>query len=101
MGNVLDWSAITGIIGALVVVVNILTEVIKKATWDKIPTNLLVIIISLALTLAAFFAYCSISSVHIVWYMVIAAVVVAFLVAYAAMFGFDKLKEMISQLGKK
>ena len=36
-----------------------------------------------------------------VWYMVVAAVVVGFMVAYAAMFGFDKLKEAIMQLEKK
>lgn len=33
--------------------------------------------------------------------MVVAAVVVGFMVAYAAMFGFDKLKEAIMQLEKK
>lgn len=37
----------------------------------------------------------------VVWYMVVAAVVVGFMVAYAAMFGFDKLKEAIAQIEKK
>lgn len=32
--------------------------------------------------------------------MVAAAVVLGFMVAYAAMFGFDKLKEVIAQLDK-
>ena len=35
-----------------------------------------------------------------VWYMIFAAVVLAFMVAYAAMFGFDKLKEALSQIHK-
>lgn len=35
-----------------------------------------------------------------VWYMVFAAVVLAFMVAYAAMFGFDKLKEALAQIHK-
>ena len=33
--------------------------------------------------------------------MVAAAIVVGFMVAYAAMFGFDKLKEVIMQMEKK
>lgn len=37
---------------------------------------------------------------NIVWYMVFAAVVLAFMVAYAAMFGFDKLKEALGQIHK-
>lgn len=53
------------------------------------------------LTLAAFFAYCEIKGVAIVWYTVVGAVVLGFFVAYAAMFGFDKLKEAIAQLDQK
>ena len=96
-----DLSVITAIIGVLVVLVNIIVQVLKKVTWDKLPTNILVVIISLALTLATFFAYCQIHGIKIMWYMVVAAVVLAIMVAYAAMFGFDKLKEVISQLGNK
>ena len=55
----------------------------------------------MALTLAAFFAYCEIKGVAIVWYTVVGAVVLGFFVAYAAMFGFDKLKEAIAQLDQK
>ena len=50
--------------------------------------------------LGAFFAYCSIKEIAVVWYMVFAAVVLAFMVAYAAMFGFDKLKEALAQIHK-
>ena len=44
--------------------------------------------------------YCSIKGIAVVWYMVFAAVVLAFMVAYAAMFGFDKLKEALGQIHK-
>ena len=101
MENIFDWSVILSIVGVLVVVTNIITQVLKKLTWDKLPTNILAVIISMALTLAVFFAYCQINSVAVVWYMVVAAVVLGFFVAYAAMFGFDKLREAIEQLGKK
>lgn len=97
----MDLSAILSIIGVLVVLTNIIAQVLKKMTWDKIPTNCLVIIISMVLTLAAFFAYCQVNAITVVWYMVAAAVVLGFLVAYAAMFGFDKLKETLAQIEKK
>ncbi len=45
--------------------------------------------------------YCQVKAVPVVWYMVAAAVVLGFFVAYAAMFGFDKLKEVIMQLKTK
>jgi hypothetical protein len=101
MEYIFDWSVILSIVGALVVVTNIIVQVIKKLTWDKLPTNLLAIIVSMLLTLAVFFAYCQIKSVAVVWYTVAAAIVLGFFVAYAAMFGFDKLKEAIMQLQNK
>lgn len=101
MEHIFDWSLILSIVGVLVVITNIIVQVLKKLTWDKLPTNILATLVALLLTLAAFFAYCQIKSITAVWYMVAAAVVLGFFVAYAAMFGFDKLKEAIMQLQKK
>ena len=98
MDSVLNLSVILSIVGVLVVLTNIITQVLKKLTWEKMPTNILVVIISMALSLVAFFAYCQIKAIAIVWYMVVAAVILGFLVAYAAMFGFDKLKEVLNQI---
>lgn len=88
------------VVGVLVVFTNIITQVFKKVTWDIIPTNILAVITSMVLTLAVFFAYCQINYITIIWYMVAAAVVMGFLVAYAAMFGFDKLKEALTEVNK-
>ena len=98
MENVFNIPVLLSIIGALVVVTNIIVQVLKNLTWDKLPTNILAVIVSMVLTLVAFFAYCQICSVAVEWYMVVAAVVVGFLTSYAAMFGFDKLKESITQM---
>lgn len=89
------------VIGILMGITNILTEVLKKVLWDKIPTSLLAFVIAQVVTLAAFFGYCSIYAIAVMWYYVVAAVVVGFMVAYAAMFGFDKLKEIIQSWGTK
>ncbi len=98
MENVFNIPVLLSIIGALVVVTNIIVQVLKNLTWDKLPTNILAVIVSMVLTLVAFFAYCQIRSIAVEWYMVVAAVVVGFLTSYAAMFGFDKLKESITQM---
>lgn len=42
----------------LTVITNIITQVVKKITWDKIPTNILAVLVAMAVTLLAFFAVC-------------------------------------------
>ena len=101
MEGILNLSTILTIVGILVVLTNIVVQVLKKAVWGKLPTNILAIIVSMVLTLVTFFAYCQINAIAVVWYMVVAAVVLGFLVSYAAMFGFDKLKEALAQIGKQ
>ncbi len=101
MEGILNLSTILTIVGILVVLTNIVVQVLKKATWGKLPTNILAIIVSMVLTLVTFFAYCQINAIAVVWYMVVAAIVLGFLVSYAAMFGFDKLKEALAQIGKQ
>ena len=100
MEGILNLSTILTIVGILVVLTNIVVQVLKKAVWGKLPTNILAIIVSMVLTLVTFFAYCQINAIAVVWYMVVAAIVLGFLVSYAAMFGFDKLKEALAQIGK-
>ena len=96
----LNISAIVAIIGALTVLTNIIVEVLKRVTWEKMPTTLLAIIVAMVLTLVAFFGYMACMGYAVMWYYFAAAVVVGFAVAYAAMFGFDKLKEARGQIKK-
>ena len=86
------------IVGVLVVLTNIIVEVLKKLIWDKMPTNFLAVIVALVLTLVAFFAFIAIAGIPFVWYYLAAAIVVGFMVAYAAMLGFDKLCEALEKL---
>ena len=95
----IDIGTILIIVGVLMALTNIITEVLKKLLWDRLPTNILVVIIAQALTLATGAAYAQITGVEVLWYYVVAAVVLGFLVAYAAMFGFDKLKQALEQRG--
>lgn len=93
-------SAVLLIVAILVVITNIIVQVVKKATWDKIPTNLLVVIVSMALTVAVFLAIFQIKAVAVTWYMIAAVLVLGIFVAYAAMFGFDKFREALEQINR-
>lgn len=91
-------SIILPLVLVLMVVTNIIVEVLKKLTWGKLPTNLLAFAVAMAVTLLAFLAACQIMGIAVVWYMVAGAIVLGVFVAYAAMFGFDKLKQTIEQI---
>lgn len=78
-------------IGGLVILTNIIVEVLKQVTWKYVSTNVLAVIVSLILTVGMFLALMAYFAIAVQWYYVAAAVVVAFMVAYAAMFGYDKL----------
>jgi len=91
-------SLVLPLVLVLMVVTNIITEVLKKLTWEKLPTNLLAFLVAMVVTLLAFFAVCQITGTRITWYMVAGAVVLGIFVAYAAMFGFDKLRQTLEQL---
>ena len=68
----------------LTVITNIITQVVKKITWDKIPTNILAVLVAMAVTLLAFFAVCQIMGWAVTWYMVAGAVALGLFVSYAA-----------------
>lgn len=92
----MDMALIVTLIGILVALTNVITEVVKKLTWDKMPTNVLAVYVGELLTLTSGLAYFQIKGIDVVWYYVVALVVIGFMVAYAAMFGFDKLKEIMN-----
>lgn len=89
------------LVGVLVAVTNVIVEVVKKATWDKLPTNILALVVAVALTVVCLYAVAALAGFTVLWYYVVAAVIAGFFVAYAAMFGYDKLKEVLAQIGSK
>lgn len=92
----MDLAFLITIIGVLVALTNVITEVVKKLTWDKMPTNVLAVVVGELLTLASGLAYFQVNGIEVVWYYVVALVVIGLMVSYAAMFGFDKLKEIMN-----
>ena len=90
-------SIILGIMLALVTSVQIMVEVAKRLV-PKIPTDFVVFIISIALTMLALFVYASVLEITVMWYYAVGAVVLGIFVAYAAMFGWDKFTALWTRL---
>ena len=82
----------------LTVITNIITQVVKKITWDKIPTNILAVVVAMAVTLVAYFAACQVMGWAVPMNMVAGLVALGLIVFFAAMFGFDKLREDLEQI---
>lgn len=81
------------IVGVLVIFVNIVTEVIKNIfeLKEAKTINIFVTVFSVLLTVLTLIAYCQVKVIALTWYMAIAFIIIGFMVAYAAMFGYDKL----------
>ncbi len=88
-------SLLLAVIAGLVVIVNIVVQVLKPFVQDILHPNWLALIVSMVVTLGAGGAYAAIYGIVITWYMVLGAIVVGFMVCYAAMFGFDKLRQAL------
>ena len=91
--NIMEYASIVlAIMALLVFTTNIIVEVIK-GLFPRVPTNIVAVIVALAITVLAMVIACSIMQVSIVWYYWVAAPVLGIFVGYAAMYGFDKFKE--------
>lgn len=96
----MDIALLMTVIGVLVALTNIFVQVLKQLIGE-LPTSLVAFVVAIVLTLLAFFAWASYTQTAIEWYYIPAAVIAGVLVAYAAMFGFDKLKEILDGLWKQ
>ena len=102
MLNATHLGVFATVFAILVIVVNILTQIFKSfASKSELPTRVFVLLVSIILTVITFIAVCQIYSIHMYWYLVAAAVVVGFVVAYCAMFGYDNLYGELKELIKK
>lgn len=82
-------------VGVLAFIVSVITEVVKSVgVMKKVPTDIVVLALSMVLTVVAFLAYAQYTSVAIMWYWVVAALICGFFVAFIAMYGWSKLNEL-------
>ena len=81
----------------LVSAVQIIVEVFK-GMFPKLPTAILVFIVSITLTVLAMYIAASVLAITVMWYYAVGAVVLGIFVAHAAMNGWDKYKEIFDRL---
>lgn len=87
------------IIGVLVFLVSVITEVTKNIGFLKrIPTDTQVIALSILLCNVSYFAYISYFSIEIQWYHIAGCFVAAFIVAFVAMYGWAKLTALYDRV---
>ena len=88
---VINMTLVIGIVGIFAFAVSIITQVFKGVSGlKKIPTDILVFVLSIGLTVTAFIAYMQYIQQTILWYMILAAL----LVAFVAMYGWEKVAEL-------
>lgn len=90
-----NMTGILAVIGALAFIVSVITQVFKGVgVLAKIPTDILVFVLSIGMTVTAFVAYMQYIQLTILWYMILAAILAGFLVAFVAMYGWEKFAEL-------
>lgn len=94
-------SLISALFAILVILTNIITQVLKSVTYDKVPTRVVALIIAVALSVIGTVVYCQVMVIAVSWCYVAGAVVIGFVAAYAAMFGYDNLYNELVEAVKK
>ena len=95
-------TQLVAIIGVLAFLVSVITQVFKGVSiLSKIPTDILVFVLSIGITVVAFVAYMQYIQQAILWYMVLAAIMAGFVVAFVAMYGWEKFSELWKRFNKE
>ena len=96
-----NMTMIIAVIGVLAFMVSVITQVFKGVgVLAKIPTDILVFVLSIGITVTAFVAYMQYIQQQILWYMILAATMAGFVVAFIAMYGWEKLSELWKRFGR-
>ncbi len=96
-----NMTIILAVIGALAFIVSVITQVIKGiGIFNKVPTDIVVFVLSIGITVVAFIAYMQYTQMAILWYMILASIVAGFVVAFVAMYGWEKLSDLWKRFGK-
>ena len=89
-------------LGIVVFLVNVVVEV-SKNVWplDQVHTNYYVTGLSILFTVIGYFVYSTYFALGFVWYYLVGAIILGFIAAYLAMFGWEKLIQLWHQSKKE
>ena len=82
----------------LTTAVQLIVEVVKRLL-PRVPTDLVVFLVSIALTELMLFIGAEVLEITVMWFYAVGAVILGIFVAYAAMFGWDKFTALWGRLG--
>ena len=89
------------VVGILAFVVSVIVEVIKDVgPLAKLPTDFVVILLSLFLSVATFFGYASMYCIVITWYYAVGMLIAGFFVAFVAMYGWTTFTDLYDRFKK-
>lgn len=95
-------STILIAVAIICTVTSIITQFIKEwGMLKKVPTSLVVVTLSVAITVVVFIAFISYKNYTITWYMFLAAVVAGIIIAYITCNGWDSLIKLFKRFYKK
>lgn len=82
-------------LGVVVFLVNVVVEV-SKNVWplDQVHTNYYVTGLSILFTVIGYLVYLGYYGLDFVWYYFVGAIILGFIAAYLAMFGWEKLIQL-------
>ncbi|PHV71922.1 hypothetical protein CS063_00120 [Sporanaerobium hydrogeniformans] len=83
------------LMGVLVFLVTAVVEVTKKLV--PIKTDYYVLGVSVLLSVLSYLVYVSYNKAAIIWYYIVGAITLGFLVAYVSMFGWEKFIKLWEQ----
>lgn len=94
-------SIILLVVACICTLVSVITQFIKELSWlSTVPTQLVVLLLSEAVTLLTFFAYASYISMAVRWYYILAVIFAGFIIAYITANGWDSLVKLFSRFYK-
>lgn len=94
-------AVVLTIIGAMATFVTIVTEFTKSWGFlDRIPTSLQVLAVSMLVSILSVVIYVQTQKAEMVWYYIVGAIVLGWIVAYVSMYGWEKLTEMWGRFKK-
>lgn len=97
----INMAIIIVVIGMLTFTVNVIVEITKGVyPLNQVHTNYYVLGLSLMLSILSYFIYLSYYKVGFIWYYLVAAIVIGFIVAYCAMYGWEKLIKLYQESTK-
>lgn len=92
----------SAIITVLAFIVSLITETIKNIGFlKKIPTNIVVLVLSIVLSILAYAAAASYFKFKVYWYGIVGSLLGGFVVNYIATYGWEKFNTLYLRYQKR